>query len=258
MDKKQIIEKIMSKKEYSQLPKKDVKKVFEKFEKRQTTDEEKIKLSRDLLRKIYSSFSSGKLLNIKDKKEDWILKKHLSTRERLEYYKELYERLLGNYESKKTSIIDLGAGVNGFGYKYFSESGFDVDYTAVEAVGQLVALMNFYFMKNKQNAKAIHESLFELDKIKKIIKNAKKPRVVFLFKVIDSLEMIERDYSKKFLSAIVPLVEGVVISFATESFVKRQKFKADRSWILNFIKDNFNLIEEFQLGSEKYISFRKK
>jgi hypothetical protein len=267
MDKKHIIEKIMSKKEYSQLPKKDVELVFGKFEKRQTSDEEKIKLSRDLLRKIYSSFSSGKLLSIKDKKEDWILKKHLSTRERLSYYSELYKKLLGEFGTLRAysetfpsekftgSIIDLGAGVNGFSYKYFQEENLNVNYVGVEAVGQLATLMEFYFMKNKLKAKAIHESLFELEKIKKIILKTKKPRVVFLFKVIDSLEMLERDYSKKLLKEIVPLVDKVVISFATESFVKRQKFKVKRNWILDFIKDNFKILEDFQLGPEKYISF---
>lgn len=258
MERNEILKKIMEKKEFSQLPKKDVEKVFEKFEKKQTSDEEKIKLSRDLLRKIYSSFTSGKLLNLKDKNEGWILKKHLSTRERLSYYKELYGKLLREFEGQEISVIDLGAGVNGFSYKYFSDAGFNVNYVGVEAVGQLVSLMNFYFKKNKLSSKAIHESLFELEKIKEIIKTSSRPRIVFLFKVVDSLEMLERNYSKKLLSEILPLADKVVLSFATESFFKRNKFRADRKWILKFIKNNFDLTENFELGSEKYFVFKKR
>ena len=258
MDKDEILKKITEKKEFSNLPEKDVEKVFEKFEKRQTTNEEKIKLSRDLLRKIYSSFTSGKLLSLKNKSEEWVLKKHLSTRERFGFYKELYEKILKDFEDKKISVIDLGAGVNGFSYKYFKENNFNVNYVAVEAVGQLVALMDFYFIKNKLNAIAIHESLFELEKIKKIVEKQKKPKIIFLFKVIGSLEMIEKNYSKKFLKEIVPLVDKVVLSFATESFVKRKKFFVDRSWILNFIEENFKILDGFQLGSEKYFVFCKK
>jgi len=46
--------------------------------------------------------------------------------------------------------------------------------------------------------------------------------------VIDSLEVIERNYSKKLLKEIVPLVDLVVLSFATRSLGKRSKFKCSK------------------------------
>lgn len=264
---KEIYEKIIAKKEFSQLLKKDVEIAWKKFERRQTSDEEKIRLTRDLLRKVFSVFASGKLLSVKNKDAEWILKKHISTRERLPYYKELYKRLL----DKDYAIFDLGAGVNGFSYNYFPKG---TEYVAVEAVGQLVNLMNNYFQDNKLKAKAIHESLFELEKIKKLIKQVvgiqgrtpkdfkKKSlqgaKIIFLFKTLDSLEMIERDYSKKLLKEIVPLAERVVVSFATRSLVSRKKFNVKRSWIKNFIKENFNVLDEFELGGEEYVVFENK
>lgn len=258
MNRKELIKKITQKKEFSQLPEKDVELAFEKFDKKNYLDEEKIKLTRDLLRQVFSSFTSQKILSLKDKSEDWILRKHLSTRERLPYYKEIYKRILKDLnKNKKLSIIDLGAGINGFSYKYFKKLGFDVDYIAVEAIGQLVELMNFYFEKEKLQGKAFHLSLFEIDKIKKIISATKKQRVILLFKVIDSLEMLKKNYSKEFIFEIAHLSDRIVLSFATESMAKRQKFKVKRNWIIDFIKKNFSILDDFEFGGERYIVFRR-
>jgi len=244
------------KKEFSQLPKKDIILAFEKFDKDEYSDEEKFKFTRDLLRKVFSAFTSRKILSLKDKNEEWILKKHLSTRERFSHYEEIYLKLLKNF-NKNATVMDLGAGVNGFSYNYFKKIKFNINYIAIESIGQLVSLTNNYFKENKIKAKAIHLSLFELEKIKKIIIKTKKPRIVFLFKVIDSLEMLERDYSKKLISEISPLVDKIVLSFATKSMIKRKKFKVRRNWIINFIKENFKIIDDFEIRDERYIIFKK-
>ena len=294
MNKPELIKKIIQKKEFSQLPKRDVEIAFSHFEKRQTSDEEKIRLIRELLHKVFGAFTSQKLLSPKNKNEEWILRKHLSTRERLPYYSELYKKLLKDFN--KFSIIDLGAGVNGFSYKFFVDAmplprptpdpaqtfikkillprsrspaprspchcltlplNYP-EYIAIESVGQLVELMNNYFKENKISGVAYHESLFNLKKIKKIILETKKPRIIFLFKVLDSLEMLERDYSKKLLKEIAPLADKIVVSFATRSMIKRKKFKVERHWILDFIKENFKVLDDFELGGERYICFEKK
>ena len=189
MEKSEIIEKIVEKKEFSQIPKEDILKAFEKFDRPGLIDEEKVKLTRDLLRKVFSGFSSKKLLNPTNKSEEEILKKHLSTRERYPYYEEIYERILKNFP-KEISIVDLGAGVNGLSYKFFEKIGKNVDYTGVEAIGQIVDLINDFFKKDKIKGKMFHISLFNLEEIKKIIKKIKKPKILFLFKVVDSLEKL--------------------------------------------------------------------
>ncbi|HJZ18526.1 MAG TPA: hypothetical protein VJ208_00260, partial [Candidatus Nanoarchaeia archaeon] len=86
----------------------------------------------------------------------------------------------------------------------------------------------------------------------------KKPRIVFLLKTIDSLEMLQRDYSKKLLLEIASLSEKVVISFAKGSMIKKTKFRAKRNWIVDFINENFNLIDDFEIGCERYVVFEKK
>lgn len=250
---KEIYEKIISKKDFSQLPRIDVERAFQSCEKRQISEEEKIRLTRDLLRKVFSAFISKKILSLKDKDYEWILRKHISTRERLPYYNEIYSRILKDFE--RVNILDLGAGINGFSYSFFKK---EVEYIGIEAVGQLVNLMNHFFEKEKLKAKAIHMSLFDLDNLKKVIEDSEKPRIVFLFKTLDSLEMLERDYSKNLLKEITPLANRVVVSFATRSLIKKVKFKAKRTWIIEFIKEDFNVLDDFELGGERYLVFEKK
>lgn len=247
---KEIFNKITSKKEFSKLPKKDIERVFNKFEKREVSEEEKIRLSRELLHKVYGSFTSQKLLSIKDKDSEWIMRKHLSTRERLPYFKELYRKLKIN-----GSVIDLAAGINGFSYSFFPQG---TEYIGIEGVGQLVDLMNYYFKKEKLKAKAYHMSLFDMPKLKEVIAEVKKPKIVFLFKALDSLEMLEKDYSKKLLEEITPLVDRVVVSFATRSMISRKKFRVDRRWFIDFIGERFKILSDFELGGERYIVFKNK
>ncbi|MGA2130409.1 MAG: hypothetical protein ABSG05_02225 [Candidatus Pacearchaeota archaeon] len=254
--KQELYQKIVSKKEFSQLPEEDVEKAFSHFEKRQTSEEEKIRLTRELLHKVFGAFLSKKLLSLKSKDEEWILRKHLSTRERLEFYNELYKKLLKGL-GKKISVIDLGAGVNGFSYKMFKKVGFDVNYIGVEAIGQLVNQMNKYFKKNLLNAKAIHLSLFNLGKLREIISKTKTSRVIFLFKVVDSLEMLDRDYSKNLILETSKLADRTVVSFATESMIKRKRFAAKRTWLIDFLEKNFEILDDFEIGHERYIVFRR-
>lgn len=255
--KREIFEQIIRKKEFSQLPKKDVEIAFSHFEKRQCSDEEKIRLTRELLHKVFGSFSSRKLLSPKNKSEEWVLRKHLSTRERLPFYEKIYERIL-NGEKKEFSTIDLGAGVNGFSYKFLREIRKPINYIGIEAVGQLVDLTNSFFKREKISGKVYHKSLFDIEEIKEIISKQKKPRIVFLFKTIDSLEMLQKDYSKKLLLEISPLADRTIVSFATKSMAKRKKFHANRTWIFNFIRENFKITDEFEIGDEKFIVFENK
>ena len=256
MNKSELIQKVISKKEFSQLPEIDVELAYKKFERRQCSDEEKIKLMRDFLRKEFSAFASDKILSPKNKDEDWILRKHLSTRERMNFYEEVYSRVLKELP-KKISVFDFGAGINGFSYKFFKQVGFNVKYYGFESVGQLVNLTNSYFEKEKLSANAFHLSLFELEKIKEVVKKEKLPKVLFLFKVIDALEMIEPDYSKKFLLEFAKYFDRFVVSFPTRTMHKREKFDVNRNWIVKFVEDNFSILDNFEVGGERYLVFER-
>ena len=260
MDKKEILKKIIQKKEFSELPKKDVETAFGKFDKEHYSDEEKIKLTRALLLKVFSFSLSKRLLTVKNKDPEWFLKKHVSTRDRFSNYNEIYKRIFKSKktEEEKRTVFDFGAGVNGFSYEYFKRIGLNVNYVGVEAIGQLVKTVNNYFKREKISGEVFHLSLFQLEKLKKLILKYKGLKIVFLFKTIDSLELLERNYTKKFLIEISPLVDKIVVSFATRSLIKRTRFKAKRSWLINFLRENFNVLDDFEVSGERYIVFRKE
>jgi len=250
MEKDQIINKVMEKKELRNIPLEDVEMALGMCLGEEIGEREAVKKTRALLHKVYGAFGSRKLLQLRERDPEWILRKHLSTRERMPYYKELYGKIL----KKGETIIDLGAGVNGFSLSYVPEN----KYFGVEGIGELVDLMNDYFAKNKMKAKALHLSLFNLRMIKNEIGEINGKKVVFLFKVLDSLEMLERDFSKKLLEEITPLVDRVVVSFATRSMISRKLFKAKRRWVIDFIKERFKILEDFELGGERYVVFKGK
>ena len=243
----------MEKQELRELPLEDVEMALSLCAKKGNSDEENIESAREILHRAYGAFSSKKLLVLRDREPEWILRKHLSTRERLQYYNEIYSRILGNLKKFKGTVFDLGAGVNGFSLGFLPNA----KYIGIEGIGQLVNLMNGYFKKQGLDARAIHLSLFQLEKIKKLIKKEKGKKVVFLFKVLDSLEVLKRNYSKKLLAEIVPLAEKTIVSFATESMIKRKKFMVKRSWFTDFLEENFSILDDFEIGKERYLIFRK-
>mgnify|MGYP001172224962 CR=1 FL=1 len=256
LGKDELIQKVMMKKEFSELLKKDVELVFEKFDKDEFSDEEKVKLTRKTLRNIFSGFGGRKILSWSDKDANEILKKHLSTKERHGKYNEIYSRILKGLP-KKIGVVDLGCGVNGFSYNYFKELNFNVNYLGAEAVGQFVNSTNSFFKKEKINGVVYHESILDSEKIKKIILKTKTPRVVFLFKVVDALESFEKNYTKELLKEIVPFSDRIIISFPTESWSKRKKFFAKRKWLTDFIKENWNILDDFEISGERYLVFEK-
>ena len=243
---KKIIEEIKKKKEFSELPDSLVERVAKKTK-------GNVKSSRAFLRKYFGVFLTNKILKGKLNEEE-ILERHISTKNR--DYKKLYKKI---FDSEKVStVIDLGCGVNGFSYKYLREVLGDVRYVGVEAVGQLVRQMNNYFNREKFNAIAKQMDLFDVKEVRKILARQKKPRVVFLFQVIDALESIEKNFSKKFLLEIKNYSEKIVLSYSLKSLSGKKVFKVQRKWLVNFIKENFILEKEFEIDGEKFLIFGKK
>jgi hypothetical protein len=252
------IKKIMQKKEFSQLPLGDVVTALEKFDRPRNAEYQKVKLTRNFLREVFSSFSSRKLLSVgKGKEAEWHLKKHKSSKERFPHYGEVYGRIFQGM--KKCSVIDLGSGVNGFAYGFLEKAGLEnPKYTAMEAIGQLVENMNIFFVKNRIDGKALHLSLFQKEEVKKAIEGQPKPRVALMLKVIDSLESLKRNYSKEIIGEIAPLCDKIVLSFATKSMGKRRKFSVNRNWITGFIAEKFEILDDFEIEGERYIVFRPR
>ncbi len=102
--------------------------------------------------------------------------------------------------------------------------------------------------------------LFDLDAIRKLIISCKSPRVVFLFQVVDALENLERNFSKKLVENIFELFSGedsLVVSLPVESLSGKTRFKVQRNWFVDFLNERFCIINDFVLNGERIIIVRK-
>ncbi len=241
-----IIEAIKKKREFSGLPNSIVERVAE-------MSKGDVKESRALLRKYFGVFLTNKILKGKIS-DDEMLVSHMSSKKRdyEKFYGEIFSEIKG-----VGSVIDLGCGVNGFSYKYLRDVVGNVDYVGVEATGQLVEYMNRYFRKENFSARAVAGDLFDVGSVLRILKRAKKNRVVFLFQVVDALENLERDFSKKFILEISKECEKIILSLPTESLGGRKKFAVRRKWLLDFLREDFVIEKDFVRGGERIICFRK-
>ena len=84
-----------------------------------------------------------------------------------------------------------------------------------------------------------------------------KPRTIFMFNIIDSLEIVEKNYSKKLILGVGKERDKIILSFPTRTLVKRERFKVRRYWLERFLKSNFTILDEFEMNGEKFIVFRK-
>ena len=213
-----------------------------------------VKNSRALLRKYFGVFLTNKILKEKVIGED-ILKSHKSSKKR--NYQEFYKNIF--FENEKVgSIIDLGCGVNGFSYNFMYEVVGNIDYVGIEASGQLVEFINKYFKEKNLSGNAISLDLFDINAVLKILKKKKKPRIVFMFQIIDALENLKFNFSKKFIFEISKECEKIILSLSTESLGGRKKFLVKRSWIIDFLEQNFIINRDFRINGERFIIFSKK
>ncbi len=245
-----LILEVKKKKEFSELPDAIVERAL-------FSSKNNIKETRSLLRKYFGVFMTNKV--IKGKNEE-ILKSHISSKKR--DYQILYLKICEIVGGKIESIIDLGCGANGFSYPFLLDKFGEINYLGVEATGQITkSTNNFFKSKNFTSAKLICEDIFDLENIKKIANSTKSPKIIFIFQVIDALESAERNFSKKLLLEIKENVgshDFIIISNSLKSISGRKEFYSNRDWLKNFLRENFLVIETFNLFDEEFLVVKKK
>ena len=85
------------------------------------------------------------------------------------------------------------------------------------------------------------------------MREAKKDRIVFLFQVVDALENLERDFSKKFISEISKECEKIVLSLPVESLGGRKKFAVRRKWLMDFLVESFVIEKDVVMNGERIL-----
>ena len=239
-----LVEEVKRKREFSGLPDSVVGRALDKCG-------GDVKEARALLRKYFGVFLTNRVLGGR-LGADEMLAAHMSSRKR--NYEKFYGEIFSEI-GEVGSVVDLGCGVNGFSYKYLPRG---IDYVGVEAVGQLVEQANDYFKIEGFDARVVKMDLFDVDSVLKVLGGAKRPRVVFMFQVVDALENLKKDFSKEFILKISEECEAIVLSLSMESLGGRKKFVVQRKWIMDFLEKNFIVEKRFAIGGEKIVMLKNK
>jgi len=247
-----LIKKIKEKKEFSGLPDSLIEKVLTQRIIKNKSDEEKIKLSRAFLRKYFGVFLTNKVLKGKDEK---VLMSHISSKKR--DYSSFYEKISSFVGKNFRSVVDLGCGMNGFSYPYFVKVFGEVKYIGFEATRQLCDLQNGFFDKSEfSDARVFWGDLFNFEQVKGILKSSASPKLVLFLQVVDALESVEPNFSKYFLLEMKRSLnkeDVLVISNPLKSISGRNRFNIKRRWLEDFVKENFNVIDKFDLFDEEFL-----
>lgn len=233
--------------------------VLENHPKLKKSKEYKIVLKdlRKVLHEIYGMFqlkgNKQKLLSqlrniTKDNKEfmeihKYILKTHRSTKERLNDYSFIYKKIL---DKSDKSILDIGAGINIFSFPWMNLN--KVTYTALEFSRKDCLFLEEYFkIMNKfgLNGKAIKRNLLK-------DRDFPKADVVFLFKILDTLESLKKGVSKDILKAIK--CKKLIVSFPTKTLSGKTLGKKRLTWFIKLIKS----YKTFEIENEIFFIVKEK
>jgi 16S rRNA (guanine(1405)-N(7))-methyltransferase len=229
---KELVKKIKSKKELKHLDDDFVIKLLRQKQikthnKRSKEYKALLKEMRKDLRDVYGVF----ILKNYDKKELWlkegkideILRLHKSTKERFGYYKEVYDRIFSITGFPK-KILDLGCGLNPLSYKYLNCKPY---YIASDISKEDLLFIEKFFKEYKIKGRTIKADLTE--KIPDV-----KVDVCFMFKLLDSLETLKLNITKKLLRKIK--AKYIIVSFPTMS-IGGKKEMHERKWFEELISD---------------------
>ncbi len=236
-----LVKEVSRKKEFSGLPDSIVKRALD-------LSGGDVKAARALLRKYFGVFLTNRVL----KGSGDLLGMHMSSKKR--DYEKFYGEVFSEIENVGT-VIDLGCGVNWLSYEWLPEG---VSYIGIEAVGQLVKLGNDYFKERGLDNKIVWMDLFDVGGVVGLLKEAKRPRVVFMLQVVDAMEGLERDFSKRFILEVAKECDWIVLSFSMESLGGRKKFVAQRKWMMDFLVKNFLTKKTLVSRGEKIIILKNK
>lgn len=242
MNKQELIALIKQKREYREIDDSFVERILDDVLKGREVEslkkksiEDIIKQTRAKLREVYGAFLSPKysqkekFLNAIKNLNDFeghkkVLSLHLSTRERLPFYEEIYSKIF-EITGKPSSILDLGCGLNPFSLPFMHLT--NLIYYAAELVKTDAEFLQKYFNKFNIKGKAFQMDLTRAE-------NLPSADVCFMFKVIDTLEAIEWDTTAELLAKVK--AKWIIASFAKKSLGGKKKIKMEkRAWFEKLI-----------------------
>lgn len=176
-----------------------------------------------------------------------LLSAHKSSAERLDFYPEIYEKIF-SCTGKPKSILDLACGLNPLSFPWMGLK--KVKYFAYELTEEDSNFIQSYF--NIMKPFSLDGKAFAADIMK--LRQLPKTDVCFLFKVLDSLEDLEKDYSKNLLKKIP--AKFMIVSFPTMSIGGKNPIKL-RGWFFRMIRELNYKAESFEIENEIFYIVKK-
>ena len=260
----ELLKKIKANKKYSSISDEIVKKEIEKFSKRYQAnlynDKVAIKVIRKELHRLYSSYQTkGKrkrnaMLN--DLRElinknasqpevleltNTILKTTLATKERLDKYPTIYQKIF-KITGKPKSITDLGCGLNPISIPYMKLG--KIKYNAYDIDEEDINFLNEFFKTLNIDGKAKILDARETDELSKL----PKTDIILMFKLYDLIIPKSKKQRKRISEDIINTLKTkanyLVISFATKTLTRRS-MKLPRRIGFEMLLDRNQLSYEF-------------
>jgi len=176
-----------------------------------------------------------------------ILKSHKSSSERIDFYSDIYEKIF-SVTGKPKTILDLACGLNPLSFPWMSLK--KVKYFAYELTKEDSNFIQAYF--NMMRPFGLEGESFSLDLMK--VEQLPKADVCFLFKTLDTLEDLERNYSEKLLANIP--AKFIVVSFPTMSIGGRNPIR-QRGWFFRMMRNLGLSAETFEIENEIFYVVKK-
>jgi len=157
-----------------------------------------------------------------------ILSSTVSTKERLDDYEFIYNKIFDITGIPKT-ILDIGCGLNPISYIYMhikelNYYAYDIDESDIQFLNEF-----FHIMKNKGlNGKS---QILDV-RNKNQINNIPNTDIIFLFKVIDLIDIDNHKPSEELIKNLLNQKKAkfIVASFATKTISKKSMNFPNRKW----------------------------
>jgi hypothetical protein len=236
-----------------------------------------VKEVRKRLRESYGVFIMKEFSQKKPSDPDEkILASHRSSFERLHSYGMLYRKVLASLDAvikekqaseARLKVVDLGSGMNPASYAVLQDvvklhnMKTPVRYDAYDISSQDVSFLNQYFRERGIDGKARQIDLTKESEFSKIdlAKKEGETLVCFLFKLLDTLESVERHISKKLIAYLVKQgVDALVITFPQKTIGGGRRISEEKRWWLEgFLQREHLKFEKFPCGDEMVYIVRR-
>lgn len=220
-----------------------------------------VKEIREITGIIYGSFLTNEfskkekiLKKIKTKEEvNTLLKLHKSTRERYNFYNEVYSKIFEKFSPQK--IADFGCGLNPTSYFLIQKQlKYNPKYFATDLNPKDMDFLNQFFKKYKIDGIAKNYDLTNLYFLNE--KELINCDLAFFFKSFDSLEEIKRGITKEILEKLP--INNIIVSFPTKSLISKKEFKnKKKGWLKKIIDENNWKYEQFEVENEIFFLIKK-